>query len=778
MPDVRLDLIASIPGAQPQGGATSPTVKPDVNCYFSRDAGGTPESVFQAAAASLIIVANFQWTYEMNNTTVIDFTIGDISVVAEDDPLIVDKIALGHALPAEARLLSLCSGENGAYIARLQVPANSAGSIYLTVISEAAAYDPPGDDLALIYGPEEAKTFFFTYSTIAGITGEAATPEVDIITPPEIIHTDATANITLRWNSDIRQNLMRTIGSGADDDIRITGGTLVDGTFMHHTNIMTFSVTLSGMGTCTIRVKANSETSVAGYVGPAEDTSESFQFELTRSITQTDTGTNVEVIYDSGAQAFNSTSNPVLGSGAGGFAGVSDLRIIGSNIYCTVQMQKPVITGTNTINNRIDVTKEAKAAFLRFPNRVSSTPVILRRYNKITEAARSPILWNSRIYWAEGSYVASGLGNVRSVDHTGTTTQDHGVPWRSRLHNPNALSRSDIVTYGVHNRIPARLITVDDNLYGIAGYGMARGAKSTNWVSSENPEGRDEESTRWDNWSIFRFGSLFDFRVPQLLTNEAPAYDIIKNLASFTFCYIALKGDEFIFRSKSQIEGRLTSTINSGDTITAINYQKANRVFPTSGLAVIHGQNHHEIIRYTGRNDDNNQLTGVSRAQEGTTADDLCAETRMRYLDHIIDMNDARHTEKSITELSIRQDLDQLYNIIKINYGDPSLDRAAISRNATSIEANKPRELEITVPLSHHDTVWAQWLADEYLKFYGTPQTVIEIQLKPSFYLEIGQFIYLREPLNSLINGNIYQILSIRHQLTPTLTNLTLRTVA
>ena len=182
-------------------------------------------------------------------------------------------------------------------------------------------------------------------------------------------------------------------------------------------------------------------------------------------------------------------------------------------------------------------------------------------------------------------------------------------------------------------------------------------------------------------------------------------------------------------------------------------------------------------MTYTGRSLTANELTGVSRAQEGTEATTIDMGARMRFINHVIDMADARHSEGAITQLTVRQDLRQLYNIIKIQYGTEE-DNPAIARNETSIDENKPRELEISVPLTYHESTWAQWLADEYLKFYGTPQSIIEIQLKPSFYLSAGEFIYLREPLNSKIDGSVYQILSVRHSISPTLTNLTLRSVA
>ena len=767
-------------------GGTGPTTSPSggeltVTIGFERCSATNASPPFQSAGTAINCFAKFSWfftdpqTMATTPTTVQFFTQGDVSFLTEDDPAVEDRIRLGHANRAGVAVGNMRGGANGVYYLPLTLNPNSAGTISVTVLSLAAATIPIiGSGDQPVYGPFAPATASFGYSSLSGTVPTQTKPEVEIITPPDLVYSGGTATITLQWDSDIRQlDEDFETGNGADDDIRISAGTYVANSFTHVSNTMTFQITLDGSGTETIRVKADAFTDTAGDTGPPQDTSESFQYDTTRSTSSSDTGTNVETIYDSGNRAHNFTTDPVLGPLAGGFAGVSDLRVIGSNIYCTVQMQNRV----ENMNELAD--SEARAVLLRIPNRTGSTAAVLKRYDRITQAARSPVLWNNRIYVTEGSYLPGGSGNVLSWGHTGTMPQNHGTPWRSRLNNPNALSRSELISYGVHSQFPCRTVAIGQNLYGVAGYGAARSAKSTDWASSENPEGRDEESTRWDNWTVFRLGSTFDFRVPALITNDVTAYDIIKQLAVLSFCYVSLNNNTFEFRPKAQIEGRLaTSSIDSGDSVSELNYMAANRIFPVSGTVLVHGQNRHELMTYTGRNSDNNQLTGVSRAQEGTSADDLCRDARIRYVDHIINMPDARHNEGSITQLTVRQDLRQLYNIIKVHYGQQDIDNPAIARNEISIAENKPRELELTIPLDYHYAAWAQWLADEYLRFQGTPQSLIEIQLKPSFYITVGQFIYLREPLNSRIDGSVYQVLSIRHDISPTLTSLTLRSVA
>ena len=782
MPAVRQDLIASIPGAQPQGGATSPTIKPDVSVWFTRETEDPDERTppFQAEAAAITVLANFQWTYEGSNVPVIDFTIGDLNVVAENDPFTADRVALGHAVQAEAQIRSLCGNGNGSYTARLYLPANSAGTIYLTVIAEAAGYDPPGDDLELIYGPEEAKTFFFSYSTVAGIRGTQIKPTVNIVVPADPIFPDTSTTINCIFSEDIRQNLSRSIGTNNDpmddnyDEIEVTGGTA--GTPVTHdpANTVSFPVTLSGSGTCTIKYKANTETGLSGEVGPPADTTESFLYDTALSSGTDTSETGITTIYDSLDQSFTSTSHPLFNSQEGAFKGVSDLKLINDHFYGVVQVQHI------TRSNRLDQGNPARAALFRVP-KGGGTLHVLKTYDSITDAVRSLTTIGNNIFGFEGSYPRDGLGTLIEFPNTvisETNIQDRGIPWRSRLINPNADTREDNITYSRHIRMSSPMATVGNDLYLNPGYGAIRSIKSTDWESSEVTEGLDAPETRIDNWTLLKYGTNLDFRPPVIQTNEQTGYEILQRLAELAFCYLGFDGNTFVFRPKFQPTARTTEDITRTTVFTRMNLLEVERQtmeFPSSGILKISS----EVFEYENdQNTPDNNFNITGRGRFGTEEQNHCEESIVGYIDHVIDMEEASYRVRPINTLNMRQDLQQLYNIIKISYGEEPFDHEEIARNNDSIMNNKPRELELSIPLNHHDTEWIQWLGQQYLNFYKDIRYLLEIQLQPSFFIKTGEFILLREPRNSLIDNQVFQVLRTTHTIKPYVTSLQLRTIS
>lgn len=798
MATARFDNVATISGTSPEGtGTTSENIS--VTIGFERCSASNPNPPFQGSGA-IEIFAKISWFSPQGTpTTVQGFTDGDISILTENDPAIVEQARLGHVANAGVTQGHLTGGAGGVYYVPLTLNPNSAGEIYVTVLSLSAFTIPTiGDDSSPIFGPFQPTTSSFTYSTIAAIGPAQSKPEVDIITPSDPIFNQANATINLLWDSEIRSdaNIESKIGPMNSHIIRITGGTYVPMSFNHSANTrrMSFQVMFNAntSGTSTIRVKANSFTDTNEDTGPPSDTSESFLFDTGLSIqgddTPEDTGAtgDTDIIYDSGSISFTDTSNPLLTKVIrdddgnitrtlpGAFKGVSDLKRIGNNLYGVVQAEGVTTSGI------LDQGEPARAALFRItigdPGSLNAT---LKKYDNITQAARSITELGDRIYAFEGSYPGDGLGNLISFGKTGSATTSHGIPWRSRLFNPNAEDREDNITYSQHVRMSSPMAIVNDNLYLNPGYGAIRSIKSTDWESSENPEGLDAQETRIDNWTLLKYGSSLDFRPAEIQTNELTGYEVIRQLAELCFCYIGFDGNKFIFRPRFQPTAKTTQDITmADDTFSALVVKDRNMDFPASGLLRITGQSgNKEIFEYETRS--GNSFT-VSRSKYGTVADDHCPDSSVEYVSHVIDMEQSSYQVRPINSLNMRQDLQQLYNIIKISYGDQFLDQEEVFKDdepGGSIEINKPRELELSVGLNHHDTEWVQWLANQYLNFYKDVRYLLEVQLQPSFFIKTGDFILLRESRNSLINNQVFQVLRTTHTIKPYVTSLQLRLI-
>lgn len=785
MPAQRFDLIASIPGLEPTGGSSVtnlPTV--DITIYRCTSVEERKPPPYTAPGITMQVIAEFQWKYDEDgdgtatDSEVFGFNDGDIVITFENDAAIEDQIQLGYIAPVNVIVGPLGGGGNGTYSMPLTLNPNSAGTVYVTVLPRSAYVQVgEGADAENAHGPLSPVTISFNYSSLSGTEATSTKPEVNIIVPNSPVFNNATAPITLLWNSDIQQNMTRTIGADDDDDIKITNGTIEmsngEPDFTHTGRTMTFNITLSGEGECTIRVKQDSETDTGGDKGPPEDTSESFLFDTGLIIPGTDTSdTGITTIYDSGSISFTNTSQTFFDGQKGAFKGISDLKLINNHFYGIAQIQH--ITGSN----KLDQGKPARAVLFRIQNQTSGTSHSLKEYDSITDSTRSLITIGNNIFGFEGSHVADGLGNLIEFPNTVTTPsniQDRGIPWRSRLVNPNATIREDNVTYSRHIRMSSPMVTVGNDLYLNPGYGTIRSIKSTDWESSQVTEGLDAPETRIDNWTLLKYGSNIDFRPPVVQTNEQTGYDVIQNLAELTFCYLGFDGNKFIFRPKFQPTARTTEDITTTTVFTPTNLLEVERQtmeFPSSGFLKINS----EIFEYSSITGNNFTITGRNRF--GTEKENHCEESIVGYINHIIDMEESSYQVRPINTLDMRQDLQQLYNIIKISYGDESLDREEVARNIDSINQNKPRELELSIPLTHHDTEWITWLSKQYLNFYSRVRYLLEVQLQPSFFIKTGDFILLREPRNSLINNQVFQVLRTTHTIKPYVTSLQLRRIS
>ena len=527
-------------------------------------------------------------------------------------------------------------------------------------------------------------------------------------------------------------------------------------------------------GTCIITVKADQFQDTGGDTGPPEDVTASFQFDTTLNIpTASDgvTGTNVRTIYDSQETAYNATDNVILGSDGGAFKGVSDVQLIGNQIYATVQVQRQ-LSSTSLNQGAI-----ATARFIRMPNQLGSTPRLIESYESIVDSARSPILYDSNIYYFTGShYRESSLGEIKFVPQGSSTVGSQGIPWRSRLLNPQAATQEDNISYSNHVRTASSMAVIGDRLFGAFGYGNTVLSKSLNWESAETPEGRDDSATRVDNWILITFDRAVPFRVPVLQSSGRTPYEIIQSLARMSFCFLGFDGDRFLFKPKFQPKARLNGDINHTNSISTIEYERPNIQLPESGYVRISGNNQRsEIFSYTGRTE--TQLTGVIRAQLGSTANQHCDSDIIEFFHYEIDMNDA-HEQGPINELNVTEDFNQLFNIVSLTYGSPEINEKIDLRDASSIEANTSRELKLEHrEISNHDDPWALWLAQQYLRFYGTIKSVLNVTLKLSPYIKVADFVMLTETRKSLIEKQIFQVVLVNHSINPSLTRLQLRTV-
>ena len=670
------------------------------------------------------------------------------------------------------------------------IPApNSQGIVTITVPVRAAeaVADPSGR-----YGPENAAVFSFTYNNAQGAIASPSRPSVDISTPSTLTYSATTYIMSFNWNVPLSEQTFTT------DDINITGGTLDTDTFSISDDPRRYSVEidLTGSGTVNVSIAVDAVTSAAGVDGPAEETSVSFPYDTTiADVTPTvsgGAGVTVTDIYDSEWQAIDS-SNHLLGFDSdderrdlgvtvgGGYKGVQDFKRIGNDLYGVAQIQQQ-----RGSSGELSVDSQARAVLFKIQAQADSTPERIKQYYGITEAARSIIARDvngtDQIAFFEGSQYAdyfsiptetndwrSRVGYVHSISQSAIniaqTDKGLGLNWRSKFNDPNATVTYDNTVYGIHRGTTAPMLSLNNNLYIFSGYSSPRFISSQNYVTTQLSENEAQPITFIDNMALVRLGSTLLFNLPLLEVNGRTGFDVINNLAELVLCYIGFTPDGDFFMTPKYPRESLFTSYNSGTLID----RNRNRDFPPAGTLMIGN----ELLTYTARID--TQFTTVTRGAYGTTEGSPTSCSSIFYVDHVIDLTE-NYLAKPINELVLRSDSSQLYNQIRLKYGND--EREVFKEDPDSVNENKGRELERSLPLDRHQRVWVEWLVDQYLKQYAKLQYIGEISMKPSFHLQVGETIAIREPERThLSNYKLFQVIRVTQNQSQLTTDIQVRTL-
>ena len=643
------------------------------------------------------------------------------------------------------------------------------------------------------------------------------------------------------------------------------------------TSILTIP-TVTASGTLGITVKKESASSLltgirSGGKGPRENTSITFFYDLFAEpaiavIDGTDKCGQIPVL-------FTSSNDPLLGTKGGAFYGISDLRFFNHEmnnrttkyLYGVLQIQNK--KNSNTLLN-------SYRAVLFQLNLNTCTYIIIKEYSSstATEAwrilattARSLVIGEEsgtkRLYWFEGSHYLYQLGtdeedisdigrifsteipiididtnaplvnNRRVLDKEQHNIKDHGLNWRSGDVD-DTRQANDL--YGKHGGTASPMVFHDDTLYLSSGFGILRTNANTSDV------------TNIDNWQWLQYKKQLNQRIPLLLTNDKKGFEVIKELASITNCFIGFDKGKFFYKTRNPYTGFLTDITNSSENNNfSFSYtnDNTNKDFPNKGYLFLQNKTIDpiwlEIVKYTLPDErDNNPPFSVSeRGLSGTnsnniiyrrysetpcppTLSDLTAHasnnvlrtapsgwsltipsgandklyvsrativgdeiisysapseiltTKITYINHLLRL-DQNTLEKPINEFNIRSDSTQLYNQIRIIYGE-NQDLEYYTEDEDSIAINGGNEFEIQLPLDRHQRRWVEHLAEDYLQRFKDMQYLIELELKPTFYMSLGDIVYLDQQERAHLQ-RACQVYRIRQNPTEQTTSITLRTL-
>ena len=338
------------------------------------------------------------------------------------------------------------------------------------------------------------------------------------------------------------------------------------------------------------------------------------------------------------------------------------------------------------------------------------------------------------------------LGIVYKIEHPSSIIEEVGLNWRSATTTDNPDTEETDYFYGVHGATTAPIAIVDDALHSITGFG--------NFDDIGQPRG-EHPVNRPGNWNWIQFHNQINQRLSEVLTNGRTGFDILKDIAILTNSILGFENDTFFLRPREPqkaVNGGGSGITATQTTLTADDLNWGE--FPSAGWLYIDG----ELIKHSGA-DANGQFANLVRGAEETTAAAHTGNFEIQFVNHILSLT-ADTLEMPIKSVNATNDNRQHYNRVKLRYGDGEEVRV---EDETSITENGARLLDVTVPLDSHQREWAEWLAESYLARFKDIHQVLNLTLKPTFFMSVGDVIYLKIPERLHLDGTLCQVLEIKH---------------
>ena len=487
-------------------------------------------------------------------------------------------------------------------------------------------------------------------------------------------------------------------------------------------------------GVATVQVPAGTARSLAtGATCPTQIVTETFHFDTTKAVTEAIPGTT-RICFEE----FNFENNPFLNavlSGderGGAFFNLRSPVKNGNNLYFVMDIRKRRFP-----SNRLATGIEGGSALCHV-NLIDNTCTILKTYEFLTAGARSLTVWNKEVYFLEGSAYSSretaGMGHLYKINSSNVIV-DLGRAWRSDDPIEGDLFR------GIHSKTISPLVGNGNTLNLIMGYGF---------LDNMNRQLNDPANLI-ENWQHLQYGNTLNRRVPVLKTNNRTGYEILREMSKITSSLIGFNKSTFSFIPRGPLKARLSSAGISTGTVSSIGYSNANTVFPNEGMILVNK----ELFSYTGKT--NNTFTGITRSLFGTDEANHMGGADIFLIDHALDLDEGIVEDpENDTFISISP---HRYNLIRAVYADGQKEH--IARNQASIDEFGEKSFELTLDLDNHQRLFVEHIVEGLLERFSKIRYRVELELKSSFYLQLGQVILYREKESNFFTP--IQILSIKH---------------
>jgi len=285
------------------------------------------------------------------------------------------------------------------------------------------------------------------------------------------------------------------------------------------------------------------------------------------------------------------------------------------------------------------------------------------------------------------------------------------------------------------NVFPTRLLSIGDALHLCVGYGNSDSVLRYNSLASQA-----------DNMVHIVYGKTLHYVVPKF-SPSGSVYAALADLAKRVNATLSFEKNVVMITDRRPYRALTDGATGTGTG--TIGFSDANKAFPSSGYLLI-GK---EILRYTGitSNPPNPVFTGIQRGVLGSPITDHADDSRILYLDTLIQTEKLGSPYRSIT---ISSDTNRIFNVIRDSGG------IAEVRDEDSINLYGERPFNLDLSLTRHEKAWIEEIFRSYLEELKDLQSIVNIQVRPDFSLRLGHItaFYYKDIIRPM------RIVSIRYE--------------
>ena len=259
------------------------------------------------------------------------------------------------------------------------------------------------------------------------------------------------------------------------------------------------------------------------------------------------------------------------------------------------------------------------------------------------------------------------------------------------------------------NIAATRCLSIDGDLHVTMAYGNLDEILRANSLASKP-----------DNVQHLVYGKKLHYVLPTLDTNTN-RYALLADIAKKVNATLSFKNGLIVVRDRNPY--RAETDGNTGTGTANLGFDNAKKRFPDSGYLLI-GK---EILKFTGIS--SSAFTGIARGILATEIVNHVDNTPILYLDEVLESN------RILGKPTFPTDTTRVYNVIR------NADNTVEERDETSIAKYGELPYTLDLGLTKHELAWQAYIFKNYLEHLKEPQKRINLTLKPTNYLEIGQII-------------------------------------